>query len=555
MTERNGYQGYGKPGQLRKGLFDGLPVVSYFFVSKFVSLTGVALMADSYGRDTSNAGRKPRRLLLERLEDRLTPTVLAPNDFYEVEVGKVLTVNFDNGVLINDLSTTNRGNALFAEQQTNPAYITAGGIVLPPDALSFRSDGSFTFFTPSDAPAGQVTFQYKAVDPVGPPIDDSAIGTVTITIRDNPTRLFAVVPDVGGGAIVRAFDAKTGLERFTVQPFEASYRGGLTVATGDLNNDGTDDVVVGAGEGGGPVVVLYDGASGGEITRFFALGDPNFRGGVNVAVGDVDGGGTFDIIVGAGTGGGPLVNVLLSEQGKSFAFFAYDQNFRGGVRVASGDLRNTGRDAVITGPGLGGGPNVRAFDLVGLRRIADFMAYDPDTRAGVFVASGNFGKDYDDIVTGAGAGDPIVNIFDGKSQALQRSFTAIPQDQPTGDVLLGGPVADTLDFFGPSGSLLPNAQVPASLTPSVTAIAGSQPGASQGRFATAAGGVRVAVVDRDRDRIADIVTGNGSGSSPRVRVFDGETLTEVQNILAFDPNFLGGIMVGGGPEPDTDFGP
>jgi len=520
-------------------------------------------------------------LNLEQLDDRITPVVVAVNDFYEAEVGTVLNVTADRGVLINDQSLTNRGNDLVADLKSNPAYVNGtgppgatAGIILSPDVLQFRSDGSFSFVVPDNAPSGDVTFTYQATDFIGPPQDDSKIATVTIRVRNNPTRLYAVAPDGGGSGQVRVFDSKTGLERFTVTPFEATFRGGATVATGDINDDGTDDVIVGAGNGGGPVVVIYDGVSGGEITRFFGIVDPNFRGGVNVAVGDVDGGGRPDIIVGAGEGGGPLVNVFLTEQGKSTAFFAYDQGLRGGVRVAAGRITpadldpaialnqfgsvpilSQGRESIITGAGPGGAPHVRAFDIIGLRRQLDFFAYDPAQRGGVYVAVGNFGRDRADIVTGAGIGDPVVNVFAGVSAALLRSFVVTPQDRPTGEVFAGGPIADTIGFFGPNGSLLPNSTVPNSLVPSSTAIANAQPAAFTGRFAEALGGVRVAIVDRDRDGRADIVTGNGPGTSPRIRIFDGQSLAEVDNIRAFDPNFLGGINVGGNSRPDTQFGP
>ena len=40
-------------------------------------------------------------------------------------------------------------------------------------------------------------------------------------------------------------------------PFEVGFRGGINVSTGDFDNDGRAEIVVSAGVGGGPRVVVY----------------------------------------------------------------------------------------------------------------------------------------------------------------------------------------------------------------------------------------------------------------------------------------------------------
>ena len=68
-------------------------------------------------------------------------------------------------------------------------------------------------------------------------------------------------------------------------------------------------------------------------------------------------------------------------------FFAYQENFRGGVTVASGDLNHDGRDEIITGTGGSGGPHVRVFTPYA-ELLTQFFAFDAKYRNGVNVASG-----------------------------------------------------------------------------------------------------------------------------------------------------------------------
>ena len=145
-----------------------------------------------------------------------------------------------------------------------------------------------------------------------------------------------------------------------------------------------------------------------------------FSGGAFVAAGDLDGDGRAEVITGADAGGGPHVRVLRVNKASGTLvsvadFFAYDSNFTGGVRVATGDVDGDGRNEVITAPGPGGGPHVRVWRLTGsgVTEVASFMAGDPSATSGLQLATGEYSPDgRDEVVTAFGiGGSPDVGIY------------------------------------------------------------------------------------------------------------------------------------------------
>lgn len=236
---------------------------------------------------------------------------------------------------------------------------------------------------------------------------------------------------VGGGPHVKVLN----IEGQTLAQFfayDSKFRGGVNVAVGNIDGFGKQDIVTAPGKGQIPEIKVFD-YQGNLISKFLAY-DAGFTGGVKVAVGDVDGDGIDEIVTGAGAGGGPHVRVFNAQGTLISQFFAFNQNFKGGVNVAVGDLRNDGKEQIAVAVESNSVPTVRVYNYLG-ELLTTFFAYEPNFLAGVNIAIGDAdGDGLADIVTGkAKGGNAEVNIFNLRG-GLKSTFNIKPQGTYTGGV-------------------------------------------------------------------------------------------------------------------------
>lgn len=138
----------------------------------------------------------------------------------------------------------------------------------------------------------------------------------------------------GREPIVKIFNNQAKLEAaFYVYP--SGYRGGLNVASASFygrQNGQRDSIVVAPAGSYSPQVRIFD--NHGRLQQQFLAYNSNWRGGVSLAAGDVSNDGIAEIITGAQAGGAAHARVFERDGSLASSFYAYPETFTGGVNVS-----------------------------------------------------------------------------------------------------------------------------------------------------------------------------------------------------------------------------
>ena len=292
-------------------------------------------------------------------------------------------------------------------------------------------------------------------------VNTATIATPAGTTDPNPTNNSATDIDIplppGSGLVtgtddgcastplVRVLDPAAGQVLTQFFAYEPTFRGGVRVATGDLNGDGIDEIVTAPGRGRTGEVRVWTQA-GVELTAYKTLPfGSGYKGGVEVTLGDVTGDGQIDLITSMSSGTGtvsvfqvlplapdPVVNVPYRS------FVPFPAPYTGGVNIATADFGRfvngvktspipDGRCEVVVGTNAGIVATVRIYDLsVTPKIIGTIKPIAPTFTGGVTLSIGQWDADgIPDILVGAGInGMSVVEVYSGSTLAKLARLTA-----------------------------------------------------------------------------------------------------------------------------------
>ena len=259
-----------------------------------------------------------------------------------------------------------------------PTYDTAG----PP--INVYPQGSYVYSSTRDIvniPAGgNVVIRFKV--PAAPgkyvfhchilPHEDAGMMMAVLNGPNAEERRVAVGTAVGQGSSVLVQDGD-GNTVGRVQGMPASWQGGVTTATGDVDGDLTQDIVTGpstASKGAKAAPTLVSVFSGAALSKppvtFQPFPETPYAG-VTLATGDIDGDGKAEILVGRKRLGQSLVRIFRADGSlwrELSGVLPNNANSGSGVTVACADFNGDNFDDIAIGAGLGQGrePRVIGFD-------------------------------------------------------------------------------------------------------------------------------------------------------------------------------------------------
>jgi peptidyl-prolyl cis-trans isomerase A (cyclophilin A) len=369
-----------------------------------------------------------------------------------------------------------------------------------------------------------------------PPTGPAAPTGLTVMPGNGVARLSWTAPTADGGATLTDYVVQSSVDGTTWTTFAdgtstaaTALVTGLTNGTSyrfrvaGVNSAGTGDAsgasaavtprslfVVGAeiGVGSAPVARLVDAAGGAVVAEVVAF-EPAFRGGVRVAMGDLDDDGIAEVAVASGPGRRGEVRFYRQQLSGDRIVLAeivaartlpFGSRYTHGVEIGIGDVDGDGREDLVAAMSRGAG-TVHVFRSLG---GADPIANAP------FRAFTPFGSRF--------TGGATVAVADVGSFTAGRLTSATAGD---GRVEI---------FVGSGPGMRPTVLVyDVSATPRI--VSRFAP------FAAGLGGVSVAAGRYDTDAIDDLVVSAGRGGGSAVKVFNGRIDQSAPAVLASSAAF------------------
>jgi hypothetical protein len=245
-------------------------------------------------------------------------------------------------------------------------------------------------------------------------------------------------PAYENDTVIKVFDAD-GEEMCRFTAF-AKKRFGANVATGDIDGDGRDEIIVSPGPGQGykPIIGIFDetGESLYTIRAEDKIVNDNgyvmiLRHGLQLGAGDVDGDGIDEILIGSAhvRDYKTYVAIMDAESESSIVqhewFLPYIIGARFGANIAAGDVNGDGVDEILTGPGPYeySGSHLKVFDN---NWELLFGSFPFKCHYGLNVASGDIDGDgvYEIVVAlGPGEGNEstikILNVLEKSEREIE----------------------------------------------------------------------------------------------------------------------------------------
>jgi len=445
-----------------------------------------------------------------------TPDITFSAPGVSIGDGSKLRVNVRIDPLTRITVTTNRPDASFTLAGPNVSYAGAGANWSMEDAIAGNYLISYNAVTGYRRPLPQTKTLLADSDLsfMGNYVSWKDIAAKKNIVMASRDVLAARLNGTGtlGKALIRTIKATDfSLIKYVNPDFKAlDSNYGASIAVGDIDGDGTAEIIVGTGAGpnNSTRILIYKSDKTTILADFEAF--PGMLGGVNVAVADFDGDGKAEIIVApAGGSENPgTVKILAYNNGimipTGIEFLA--QSSLSGVNIAAADTEGDLAPRLITSPVSGTDQDPGSIKIWKIDGIESKGTWTVSTPAKEIPLQGKYGAT---VAGGDVDGDGKDEIIAGMGADVGSSLVKILRTD--------GTVVNSIKTFDPLF----------------------------GKF-----GVNVAAADLDGDGIAEIIA--GVGADPSIFTSTPNPITSATTFVIYSAN---GVLIKAlQPYTDTRYG-
>lgn len=196
------------------------------------------------------------------------------------------------------------------------------------------------------------------VQPVTPVAPSQPTTPQPITPIPATKELHVVVgQDTGAEHLIRVLNATTGNVVHEFRAFAQDGGSGNALTTGDIDADGVDEIIVGAGRGSSPRVRIF--RKDGTLVNEFVAGVTTDRRGVRVGVIDYDKNGRSEIVTAPLTGESQFITIYRPDGREFLRFSPGQREYPFGLIFASGEVN--GQQRIIVSEQRGAGQHIEAW--------------------------------------------------------------------------------------------------------------------------------------------------------------------------------------------------
>jgi hypothetical protein len=436
-----------------------------------------------------------------------------------------------------------------AKADPPPPQIITGQDAGWPDVRGWDAKGHFA---QQFAPWGNSNLDFSAYDTYQQGVR-VAVGDVNGDGRNE----IVTAPGKDAWTELKVFDGRSYRQLASLLPFkDATWWAGAYIAAGDTNADGRDEIVEGLDASCCTTLHVLDGVSGTDLSGFYPYGN-NSQVGARVAAGDLNGDGTADVI--AVPIGSTLISAFRTTGGPPFRTIdAFGGEISGPVSIAAGNLTGDARAEIVAAGPTYSGPEVKIFNAASGTAETALYPYGGESVSSLAVALGDVNGDgrLDIVLSADTPGGTEVKAVDVDGVELADFYvldaSIVPGASIAAGDLNGDGKAEIVLGGGPTTAPWP----PVSNGPDQDVAVYEPDGTEVRRFAAYPGlfqgGVRVGLADVTGDSRPEMITAPGPGSAPEIGVWSQQWVngqdrgTRLAHFLAFDSSFRGGVSLATG---------